>query len=225
MNTPTIHCLHDEVLSIDDERLKPHPENPNKHTDDQYVRLAEIIQANGWRRPIRISKRSGLMTVGHGALEAARRNGWTHVPVNFQHYDDEAQEYSDMVADNALGAWSTIDRAMVLKKLPELGEFDPNRFGLKDFKLPDLAPLDERKADGSVFDRTHEQYTGSIIKQIVLFFKAEDFPVIVQRANAKLAELGLKDYSELFRRLLDEHDRTHSSANSTEGAPETVGAP
>lgn len=59
-----IHCKYDELLAI--ERIIPHPENPNEHTDDQISRLAEILTYQGWRYPVKISKLSGLVTSGHG---------------------------------------------------------------------------------------------------------------------------------------------------------------
>lgn len=56
--------------------LKSHPKNRNKHPEDQLRRLAEILKYQGWRYPIKVSKRSGFVTSGHGRIEAAKINGW-----------------------------------------------------------------------------------------------------------------------------------------------------
>lgn len=203
MNTAAVKCAHDEMVEIS--TLLPHPKNPNRHSDAQIERLGNIIEATGWRRPVRVSKLSGLVTVGHGALEAARKKGWTHVPVNRQDYVNDVEEYADMVADNAIALWSDLDINSIKLELPALSDLNFDLLGIEDFKLPALD--EERTEAGSVFSRTQEQYTGSIIKQIVLFFKADTFPEVVRRANEKMEKLGLQDYSELFLRLMDEDDR------------------
>ncbi len=84
-NEPVIHCAFDKLISV--EELKPHPRNPNKHPKDQIRLLAHIMKAQGIRRPIVVSRRSGLITIGHGRLEAAKLNGWQIYPVDFQEYE------------------------------------------------------------------------------------------------------------------------------------------
>ena len=64
-----IYCAHTRV--IDPNTLKPNPANPNRHSAHQIQLLASIIQEQGWRNPITLSKRSGLIVRGHGRLEAA----------------------------------------------------------------------------------------------------------------------------------------------------------
>jgi len=55
---------------------------------------------------------------------AFKLNGWEWAPVDVQDYDDDAMEYADMVADNALGAQSRMDKAKInediVKHGPEL---------------------------------------------------------------------------------------------------------
>lgn len=47
-----VFCAHDEVANI--EKAIPNPKNPNQHNPDQIARLAQIIEATGWRAPITI---------------------------------------------------------------------------------------------------------------------------------------------------------------------------
>lgn len=116
--------------------LIPHPENPNKHPDEQITRLAEILEYQGWRYPIKVSKASGYITAGHGRLLAAKKLGLKVVPVNFQDYDSEEQEYADVTADNAIALWAELDLAAINAKLPDLGpEFNIDTLGIKDFIL------------------------------------------------------------------------------------------
>ncbi len=129
-----IHCLYDSLVAVN--KLKPHPKNRNKHPDEQITRLAEILEYQGWRYPIKVSKRSGFITSGHGRLEAAKKLGLKEVPVNFQEYDSEEQEYADLTADNAIALWAEIDFAAINADLPDLGpELNIDMLGIKDFIL------------------------------------------------------------------------------------------
>lgn len=52
------------MVSIKD--IKLNPKNRNKHPQDQIDRLVEIIKYQGFRRPVTISNRSGLLSCGEG---------------------------------------------------------------------------------------------------------------------------------------------------------------
>lgn len=127
-----VHCLHDELKSI--KELKPHPKNRNQHPEDQIKRLAKILKYQGWRYPIKISSRSGFITSGHGRLEAARLNKWDKVPVNYQDYESDEQEYADVQSDNAIASWAELDLSGINADIGDLGpDFDIEMLGLKDF--------------------------------------------------------------------------------------------
>ena len=57
-----IHCAYDQLVRVAD--LKPHPKNPNTHSAAQVAAIAAVIEGNGWREPITVSNRSGLITCG-----------------------------------------------------------------------------------------------------------------------------------------------------------------
>jgi hypothetical protein len=125
-----------DIKMIHVSKLVPNPKNPNTHPPEQIERIAQIIEHQGWRRPITVSKQSGFMVVGHGRLEAAKLRGWSLVPVSIQDYENDAAEYADMVADNALQEWSELDRARINTDMIEFGpDFEINLLGMKDFVL------------------------------------------------------------------------------------------
>lgn len=129
-----VHCLYDKLVSTSE--LAPHPKNRNKHPDEQIERLAKVLKYQGWRYPVKVSKLSGFITSGHGRLLAARLNGWKEVPVNFQDYEDEAQEYADVQADNAIASWAELDLAGINSDIGDLGpDFDIDLLGIEDFTL------------------------------------------------------------------------------------------
>lgn len=142
-NSPAIHCAFDKLIPVD--QLKPHPRNPNKHPKAQIKLLAHIMKAQGIRRPIVVSNRSGLITIGHGRLEAARLNGWKAYPVDFQEYESEAMEYADMVADNKIAELSEVDMAMVNADFVQFGpDFDVDLLGIPGFEIE---PFDAMTGD------------------------------------------------------------------------------
>lgn len=133
MNIP-IRCAFDEMIGID--KLKPHPQNRNKHPVDQIDRLSQIIKYQGIRSPIKVSKRSGFITAGHGRLEAFRRLKMHTVPVDYQDYETDEQEYADIQSDNAIALWAELDLSGINADVPNLGpEFDLDLLGIKDFQL------------------------------------------------------------------------------------------
>lgn len=84
-----VFCAHDAIVAI--EKLIPNPKNPNTHPDAQIQALGRIIRQTGWRAPITVSKRSGFIVKGHGRLAAAKLEGLTEVPVDYQNYTNEAR--------------------------------------------------------------------------------------------------------------------------------------
>lgn len=129
-----VHCAHDKLVDV--KKLKPHPKNRNKHDEEQIERLARILAYQGWRYPIKVSKRSGYITSGHGRLLAAKKNSWQKVPVTYQEYEDDDQEYADLQSDNAIASWAELDLAGINDDLKDLGpDFDLDMLGVKDFEL------------------------------------------------------------------------------------------
>lgn len=129
-----IHCQYSELVPV--AGLKEHPKNSNKHPTDQIERLARILEYQGWRYPVKVSRRSGFVTSGHGRILAAKLNGWREVPVSFQDYEDETQEIADVTSDNAIASWAELDLSVVNNFTPDLGpDFDIDLLGIKDFEL------------------------------------------------------------------------------------------
>ena len=59
-NEVKILCTYDKLEPP--EKLVENPKNPNRHPEKQIALLAKIIKAQGFRRPIVVSKRSGLLS-------------------------------------------------------------------------------------------------------------------------------------------------------------------
>lgn len=141
-----VYCAFDEAVPV--EALIPNPRNPNDHPVVQVELLGKIIKVNGWRAPVTVSKRSGFVVRGHGRLMAAISAGLAKVPVEYQEYASEAEEYADLVADNRIAELSELSMPKVRELLQEIdtGEID---LELSGFAGDDLAKLMAWAPDGS----------------------------------------------------------------------------
>lgn len=140
------NCSYDELVDI--HKLVPHPQNPNKHPDNQIERLAKIIDYQGQRSPVVVCKETGFIVVGHGRTEAMKKLGWDKVAVNYQTFKDEAQRYAHMTADNAIAEWAALDLAQINQDMLDLGpELDLELLGIEDFVLEPIEKLDPGLVD------------------------------------------------------------------------------
>lgn len=111
MDNPVVHCAHDKMVPI--EELRPNPRNPNTHPEKQLGLLGRILVSNGWRAPITVSTRSGMIVRGHGRYQAAMLAQFTEAPVDFQDYATEKEEWEDLLADNKIAELSQIDESIL----------------------------------------------------------------------------------------------------------------
>jgi hypothetical protein len=129
-----MRCAYDSMVKIED--LLLNPRNPNKHDKKQIRLIAKILQHQGWRRPVIVSNQSGLVVCGHGRIEAAKLNKWVEVPVDYQDYNNEDDEYADMVADNAIANLARLDMKMINEDFVNLNpELDLELLGIDNFKI------------------------------------------------------------------------------------------
>ena len=144
------HCSHTEQRPIGE--LKPHPRNPNTHSAGQLKLLAKIIEAQGWRNPIVVSKSSGLIVAGHARLEAAKLLGMKTVPVDVQTFKDTDAELAHLLADNRIAELAEMDGGSLKDLLLELdtGALDMDLTGYDHDALEELMTqlhVDEEPVD------------------------------------------------------------------------------
>jgi hypothetical protein len=152
-----IYCAYDELR--DPAALIENPRNPNKHPKDQIALLAKIIQHQGWRAPITVSKQSGFIVRGHCRLYAALVLKLDAVPIDLQDYATQADEHADLIADNRIGELAEMDLGILKDVLLELdvGDFDMDFTGFDTAAIEGLmtqfhpgtpVDLDNRSSSG-----------------------------------------------------------------------------
>ena len=141
-----VHCAFEKAVDVVD--LVEHPRNPNKHGDKQIALLAKIIRNQGWRNPIVVSADSGFIVAGHGRLMAAKVLNVEQVPVDYQPFDNEAEEYAHLIADNRIAELAEADKSELAKLVQELE--DKIDLDLTGFDAPSLEELLATKEEKQV---------------------------------------------------------------------------
>ena len=162
---PAVRCQFSKL--VPPAKLKANPRNPNKHPLEQLDLYAKVIQHQGWRRAVVVSKRSGLIVTGHGAVECALAQGWSQVPVDYQDFASEDDETAHMLADNRLGQGSEIDERDLSELLKGLTVDMQAVSGFDDDELSRLIALEfvgeERAAQNDITDKVPADKTVYIV--------------------------------------------------------------
>lgn len=145
-----------EITFVDIESLIPNPKNNNKHPKEQIERLSKLIKYQGFRNPLVVSNRSGFVLCGHGRIEAAKLAGMKKVPVMYQDFENEAQEYAYLTSDNAIASWAELDLSAVNTEMLDLGpEFDVDLLGIKDFVIEPIEKFEPQSDEDEVPEVVH----------------------------------------------------------------------
>jgi hypothetical protein len=148
-----------EIQLVDINRLVNNPKNNNKHPPEQIERLSKLIAAHGFRNPIVVSKRTGYVVAGHGRIAAAKGLGINLIPVMYQDFENEAQEYAYLTSDNAIASWAELDLSAVNTEMLDLGpDFDVELLGIKDFTIEPIEKFD--------IDGTEKEGSGKLVLEV-----------------------------------------------------------
>lgn len=209
-----IYCSHTELR--DPTSLVEHPRNYNTHPAEQIRLLAKIIQHQGWRNPITVSKRSGFVVKGHGRLAAAMLLKTEKVPVDVQDYKDEASEVADMIADNRIAELAEADTD-ALKGLLLDDVFDDFDLDLTGFDAEEINSLlksqmeNDHMLHGQENESTREEiaeaYANSDVRQILLLYGPEEYELVIEKLESIRRTKQLETNVDVLNYLLDLYEK------------------
>lgn len=131
-----------QIQEVAVEALIPYAKNSRTHSDAQVAQIAASIKEFGWTNPILIDGTKGIIA-GHGRLMAARKLGYSKVPVIELKDMTESQKKAYVIADNQLAMNAGWDMDLLKIEVADLDEdgFDLELLGF-DSKMLDslLAP-------------------------------------------------------------------------------------
>ena len=140
-----IKALKIELIDVD--AIIENPRNTNMHPDDQLRILNKGVKYTGFRVPLIVSNRTGFLITGHARLAVAKLLGMTKLPVIYQDFDNEAEEFAFLNMDNEIARQSKFDLEKYNFNLEEIeipdalkinGNIDHEFFGLDYFNFADI---------------------------------------------------------------------------------------
>ena len=84
--------------------LAPYARNARTHTREQIDQIAASMREWGWTCPILVDE-SNTVIAGHARIEAARKLGWTEVPVVVARGWSEAQKKATLAGRRPRRTW------------------------------------------------------------------------------------------------------------------------
>lgn len=195
-----IHCKYDSLVQAS--LLKPHPKNRNKHPEEQIERLAKILNYQGVRAPIVVSNRSGRIVKGHGTLQAIKANGWDKAPVVYQDFEDDDQEWLFLQSDNAIASWAELDVSAINSDLSELGPFDIDLTGLRNFSVDPREKLSGETPNGLTPQEKLEKYLNKEFLEIKLEYNNEEYDEVINLLSSYMKEKEEQTISSAILTLL-----------------------
>ena len=163
---------------IEADMLQLNPRNPNRHPDNQIKLLAKIIEKQGWRVPVIVSKRSDFIVSGHCRVQAALKLKDKLVPVVYQEFESEAEEWAHMIADNRIAELADMDNSALKDLLSEMdtGALDMELTGYDGTVLENLMTqfhVDDPTAEWNGMPEFNQQ-DKTAFKSIVTHFKDQE---------------------------------------------------
>lgn len=143
-----------DIKIVPIELVIPNEKNRNNHSEEQLKVLEKIVKSQGFRDPIVVSNRSGKIVSGHARLIVAQRLKYKEVPVSYQDFDSDAQEYKHLIAANEIARYAEFDKLNFLEDIKGIGDvkdIDFEEFGLIDFEIPKIERIDSEGEDEFVF--------------------------------------------------------------------------
>lgn len=136
-----------DVQLVDIDKIIENPKNPNSHSEAQIERLCKLIKKTGFRNPVVVSNRSGFLVAGHGRVLAAKKLGLKEIPVLYQDFESEAEEFAYVVSDNAIASWSELNLDSIKEEILQFDDFDSEMLGLENFQILEMATEEEEKIE------------------------------------------------------------------------------
>ena len=121
------------------DRLIPHARNARTHSEDQVAQIAGSIAEFGFVNPVLVGE-DGVIIAGHGRVLAARKLGFTEVPVIVLSHLTPTQRRALMIADNRIAENAGWDEEMLGAELAALrdDDFDLELLGFDDSEVDRL---------------------------------------------------------------------------------------
>lgn len=202
------------IVQVKIEDLKEAEYNPRLATEKDYEDLKASMTKYGLVDPIIVNgneARKNVVIGGHFRLRVAKDMGMTEVPVFYVDIPNLADEQELNIRLNKnTGRWDydLLSTNFDMNLLQSLG-FTDGELGLASGGDP------KDQVDKDVLDKDLDTYLDGNIRQIVLYFKKEDFDIVIPKMETLMKEFELSSHTEVFMRLLEDYENTRAARKTT----------
>lgn len=206
-------------------KLNEWPRNPKKHDTDL---ISDSMERWGFTQPVMVDETSNRLVAGHGRIETLMRRfqakesaperirvdadtGEWLVPVlrgiGFAS-EQEAEAY--VVADNRtseVGGWDDKLLNDILSTLNTEGLISGVGFSMRDIDriVQDSTP--DAEATGTTPDEYYETFRDGEIRQVVLYFAADEYDEVLRRLQVAMTHLGADSHTATFLKILEHYEQ------------------
>jgi hypothetical protein len=181
-------------------KLKPHPQNPKLHTEEQIERIKNSIKEFGFTQPVVIDENDQIL-IGHGRTKAAKLAGLLEVPVIIKSGLTEEEKIALCTVDNLLAQETELDPILLAEICRNLKD---QEYGLH---LLGLHHYDMNFDAGQTGVGDQEEVKVNTIGQIVILMEAKDFDEVQRKFDSMRAKRPqLKDNTQVFLTLLENYE-------------------
>lgn len=217
-----------KTKSKDIKDLKAYHKNPRKMTTEDFDLLSSSLKEFGDLSGIVVNKTSGEIVGGNQRTSFFKQQpeGATisvaetfdpptdtgTIALGYVEYKGEKYNYREV-------EWDTKkeERANILaNKVGGTWDFDTlaNAFdvdmllqsGWKSFELGFATSREQDGKDKDGLTESMSTYLDGNIKQVTLYFSSEEYELLLPRLDKVMMETGAKSHTEVFLKLLDEHE-------------------
>lgn len=218
------------------DQLLRNPFNARIHPKFQQDALEGVLNQVGWVQKVLVNRRTGHVVDGHARIEVAISRGEPHVPVTYLDLTEE-EERLVLLSLDPIAAMAVTDAAMqkellesvqvqetglnaMLDKLradtDAMLELEANMFQPKaGGQAGEVLTGDDRPA-GLSPEQKAENYNTTSIRQVIMYYQAEEYEAIVPRLAALREKFGLDNNSLLLFELVRIAEETTSDEPATE---------
>src|SRR5665647_2457771 len=136
MTTSSLPSLTVDEVPIDD--LRPDPANPRRISEDELDALERSLRQFGFVQPVLARKEDRTVIGGHQRLIAARRLGYTTVPVTYLDISVEQARLLNLALNKISGSWDDALLARLLADLQATPDIDLSLSGFGEDEIKDL---------------------------------------------------------------------------------------
>jgi hypothetical protein len=217
------------------DQLLRNPFNARIHPKFQQDAIEGVLNQVGWVQKILVNRNTGHVVDGHARIEVAISRGEPQVPVTYLDLTPE-QERLVLLSLDPIASMAITDAAMqkelldsvqadenglaaMLDKLradtDAMLELEANMFQPKGGQAGEVLTGDDRGV-GLTPEQKADNYNTTSIRQVIMYYQAEEYEAIVPRLAVLRSKFGLENNSALLFELVRIAERSTGDEPATE---------